>query len=97
MVLLVLTSPTHALPAQKPGSWAVQAGIAVRRAGRGGLLSGLQVIAVSGLAVGASRLRSSVNATIKRAEQTSQDIRMQPLQSIFRVLSPILLVLYVFL
>eukprot|EP00884_Botryococcus_braunii_P008293 jgi/Botrbrau1/17465/Bobra.0054s0052.1 len=62
----------------------VEAASALRRAGRGGLLSGPQLAAVSGLAVGAARLRSSVNATVKRAEQSSQDLRMQPLQSVFR-------------
>lgn len=63
----------------------LQAEIALRRAGRGGLLSPGHLQAVVGLALGASRLRSAITATVSQARQTSSDMRMQPLQAPFRV------------
>ena len=57
---------------------------ALRRAGRGGLLGGAQLLAVQSLLLGAARLQRAIKAAVKDAERTGYT-GLQPVSTAFKV------------
>ena len=70
-------------------SWRVQAETAIRRAARGGLLSGSQLVAVASVLRGGGRLRSAVNTVVGQAAKDGRPPELlQPLAAVTKVGAP---------
>lgn len=70
-------------------SWLVQAETAIRRAARGGLLSGTQLVAVASVLRGGGRLRSAVNTVVGQAAKDGRPAELlQPLAAVTKVGTP---------
>ena len=66
-----------------------QAETAIRRAARGGLLSGSQLVAVSSVLRGGGRLRSAVNTVVGQAAKDGRPSELlQPLAAVTKVGAP---------
>jgi hypothetical protein len=59
--------------------------VSIRRASRGGLLSGQQLVAVVSVVQGGSKLRTAITAVVKQAQGDARPDALQPLAASVKV------------
>ena len=63
----------------------VQASQALKRASRGGMLTGLQLASISSLLIGASRLKRAIQGAVRSAEDSGASATFEPLVDAIKV------------
>eukprot|EP00891_Asterochloris_glomerata_P006948 jgi/Astpho2/6948/e_gw1.00107.204.1_t len=85
---LVALESDYAVSLDFGGTSTQQASQALKRASRGGMLTGLQLASISSLLIGASRLKRAIQGAVRSAEDSGASATFEPLVDAIKELQP---------